>query len=99
MSRVSVRPALALCAVVAAGSLSAGEETIRLKEGAGRDVTAARCGTCHSLDYIQMNAPLMNEASWEKSMRKMIEKFGAPVDKEDAPRILAYLSEYYSSST
>lgn len=99
MSRVSVRPALALCVVMAAGSLSAGEETIRLKEGAGRDVTAARCGTCHSLDYIQMNAPLMNEAAWEKNMRKMIDTFGAPVDEEDARRILTYLSEYYSSSS
>jgi len=88
--------ALASC-VLAAGTAFAGEETIRLKDGAGRDVTAARCSSCHSLDYIDMVAPAMNRAAWEKSVRKMIDAFGAPVDEQDASRIVDYLTEQYSA--
>lgn len=91
--------ALALALTVLAATPSrAGEESIRLKEGTGRDVTMARCAVCHSLDYITMVAPVMNRGAWEKSVRKMIDVFGAPVAEEDASRIVEYLGEHYSAS-
>jgi sulfite dehydrogenase (cytochrome) subunit B len=76
---------------------TAGEETIQLVDGPGRDITSTSCVTCHSLDYIQMNAPLMDRAAWEKTLRKMIDRFGAPIDEAAARDILAYLSMHYSS--
>jgi cytochrome c5 len=89
--------ALTVCGF-ASSPLRAGEESIRLKEGAGRDVTTARCAVCHSLDYITMVAPVMNRSAWEKSVRKMIDVFGAPVDEQDASRIVEYLGQHYSAS-
>ena len=86
-----------LCALCASASLRAGEESIHLADGEGRDLTAASCVTCHSLDYLPMNAPAMNRAAWQKTVRKMIDKFGAPIREEDVARILDYLAEHYSA--
>lgn len=87
---------LAVCAFVANPS-HAGEENIRLKEGMGRDVTTARCAVCHSLDYITMVAPVMNRAAWEKSVRKMIDVFGAPVGEQEVSAIVEYLGQHYAA--
>jgi len=76
----------------------AGEESIRLVDGAGRDVASANCAVCHSLDYIQMNSAVMNRASWEKTVQKMIGRFGAPIDEAAAREILDYLSAHYSEA-
>ena len=94
---VDLRAATA-CALLTFGSARAGEESIRLVDGEARNLTATSCVTCHSLDYIQMNAPLMNRAAWQKSVHKMIDKFGAPIAGEDAARIVDYLSEHYSAA-
>ena len=96
MRRAGVRVALGAHALLACGRVMAGEDGIRLVEGEGHDLTATSCATCHSLDYIPMNAPVMNRASWEKSVHKMIDKFGAPIRPEDIDQIVAYLSEHYS---
>ncbi|GFE86452.1 hypothetical protein [Steroidobacter agaridevorans] len=97
MSNRALAFALTLCAGAAMPS-HAGEESIRLKEGMGRDVTTARCAVCHSLDYIIMVAPVMNRAAWEKSVRKMIDVFGAPMIEQDARSIVEYLGKHYSVS-
>ncbi|WP_116809901.1 cytochrome c [Steroidobacter cummioxidans] len=89
--------ALTVCAFAASPS-RAGEESIRLKEGVGRDVTMARCAVCHSLDYITMVAPVMNRAAWETSVRKMIDVFGAPVGEQDVSSIVEYLGQHYSAT-
>jgi sulfite dehydrogenase (cytochrome) subunit B len=92
--RVSQVTLLLSCAVSAAAH--AGEESIRLIDGVGRDPTAAHCAICHSLDYIEMNAPVMNRAGWEKTVQKMIARFGAPIDEAAARDILDYLTAHYS---
>jgi hypothetical protein len=74
---------------------SPGEEEILLKDGAGRDLVARNCVLCHSLDYIPMNAPVMTEARWEATVRKMIDKMGAPIGEADVKPILQYLSTSY----
>jgi sulfite dehydrogenase (cytochrome) subunit B len=86
---------LAFCAAFTIGT-HAGEADVHLAQGTGRDLTAARCVICHSIDYIEMVSPVMNRAAWEKSLRKMIDTFGAPVSDEEARQILDYLSEHYS---
>jgi cytochrome c5 len=96
MRNVTLTLALAVCSVASSAS-RADERTLQLKEGAGRDVTMARCTVCHSVDYITMVAPVMNRAAWEKSVRKMIDVFGAPMDEQDASRIVEYLGRYYAA--
>lgn len=66
-----------------------------MRDAPGRDVVAARCAVCHNLDYIEMNAAVLDRAGWENSIRKMIDRFGAPVGEEDARHILGYLAENY----
>lgn len=96
MSSRALAFALIACACVASPS-HAGEENIRLKEGSGSDVTTARCAVCHSLDYITMVAPVMNRGAWEKSVRKMIDAFGAPMSEQEATSIVEYLGQNYSA--
>jgi mono/diheme cytochrome c family protein len=76
-------------------ALAAGEESVELQAAPGRDVVVARCSVCHSVDYVQMNAPVLDRAGWQKSVRKMIDQFGAPISEEDAQRILDYLATNY----
>jgi hypothetical protein len=83
------------CASVPAVQGRAGEESIRLLDGPGRVETAAACAMCHSLDYIEMNAPVLDRAGWEKSVRKMIDRFGAPIPEQDLQRIVEYLGQNY----
>ena len=73
----------------------AGEADIRLKDAPGRDVMAANCSMCHSLDYVQMNAPFLDRKGWEASVNKMIKVMGAPVSESDARAIVDYLASQY----
>ncbi len=73
------------------------EGTIQLREAPGRELTMARCITCHSLDYIPMNAPVMDSGAWRKTIQKMRDRFGAPLTDAEASAVLAYLSSSYSA--
>ncbi len=86
-----------LIALLALGSLQAvaGEADIRLKDAPGRDIVAANCSMCHSLDYVQMNAPFLDRKGWEASVNKMIKVMGAPVTESDARTIVDYLASQY----
>ena len=91
-----LRITLTVCAMpLAVVAFAASEQDIQLQDAPGRDVVTARCSTCHSLDYIQMNAPVFDGAGWQKSVRKMIDTFGAPIDDDDAQRIVEYLANNY----
>ena len=70
------------------------ESTLRLKEGSGRDKANA-CLACHSVDYIEMNSRFMDKAAWTASVNKMINAFGAPIDKADVDAIATYLAQNY----
>jgi cytochrome c5 len=81
---------LAAMAVVAIAQ----ESTVRLKDGPGRDKVNV-CFSCHSADYIQMNSKFMDKAAWTASVNKMINAFGAPIDKGDVDVIAVYLTTNY----
>jgi hypothetical protein len=85
----------AISVMLGAGWAMAGEETIQLRDAPGREPTTAFCATCHSLDYIEMNAEVFDRAGWEKNVRKMIDRFGAPIPEADARQIIDYLAENY----
>lgn len=86
-----------LGALAGAGALVwADEDSIRLRDGSGRDLTAARCAMCHSLDYIPNNAPVLDRSGWQKEVQKMRDRFGAPLTDQEAQQILDYLAGSYA---
>ena len=95
MRRKPLALILVLGGLCSAASAVAGEETLRLTDAPGHDMVASRCVTCHSLDYVTMNAPVLDRPGWEKTIRKMIDRFGAPISDEEARQILDYLASNY----
>ena len=87
-------PALAALAAAATVAL-AEEKPVALKPGAGLAEVEDNCGVCHSLDYIQMNAPFLNAAGWNAEVTKMIKSFGALIGDTDAKIIVDYLARNY----
>jgi len=75
----------------------ADETSVELKKAPGLDKVASNCGTCHSLDYIQMNSPFMSAATWDAEVTKMIKAFGAPISDADAAAIKDYLKANYGA--
>lgn len=71
------------------------ESQIKLKDGPGRDLVLQHCRTCHSVDYIQMNSPVLDRKGWETSVNKMVKVMGAPIPEGDVPKIVDYLAAQY----
>ena len=90
---------LIIATVTAALALPAfaDEASVALTKAAGLDKVQSNCGTCHSLDYIPMNSPFMNPATWDAEVTKMIKAFGAPIGDADAEAIKAYLKANYGA--
>ena len=95
---VAVSGAVLLLAALTAAA-QPGEAAVQLKTGTGRELTTSRCIICHSLEYIPANAPAMDRAGWQKTVQKMRERYGAPIDEEEARTILDYLSVNYAGKT
>jgi cytochrome c5 len=87
----------AIITVLMASSAAAAEKPVQLKQAPGVDKVEANCSACHSLDYISMNSPFLNAATWDAEIAKMINAFGAPIDQEDAKIIADYLKKNYGS--
>ena len=82
-------------AVLAATLVAAGEEKVKLKDGAGADLVRKDCVSCHSLDYIALNSPFLDQKGWEATVAKMQKAYGASVPQEDAAPIAEYLARNY----
>jgi len=82
-------------ALGAVGVAFAAQENVTLKEGAVMDKVRANCVACHSLDYIPLNSPFLDEKGWDAVVTKMQKAFGAPIKEEDRKPITEYLSRYY----
>ncbi len=92
----TTRSAAALAALaLAAGAAHAGEEKVKLKDAPGLDKVRGVCVACHSLDYIPLNSPFLDEKQWRGEVNKMAKVFGAPVKPEDVDPIVAYLAKNY----
>ena len=78
------RLTIAVLAAVLALPAFADETQIKLKQAPGVDKVESNCAACHSLDYIQMNSPFMNAATWDAEVTKMIKALGAPINDADA---------------
>ena len=87
--------ALFLLAALVPAPAQAEEDSIALKDAPGRDVVEQNCGACHSLDYIVMNSPFLDQPKWEATIKKMVASYGAPIEPADSAAILAYLTANY----
>ena len=88
---------IAIIAAALAAPALADEASVALTPAPGLDKVASSCGTCHSLDYVQMNSPFMNAAAWDAEVTKMIKAYGAPISDADAESIKAYLKANYGA--
>ena len=52
---------LTLGLLTASAAAYAGEEAIKLKDAPGKNVVEANCIACHSLDYPEMNSPILDQ--------------------------------------
>ena len=80
---------------VAAIVVVAGEEKIHLKDGPGVELVRKDCVSCHSLDYIPLNSPFLDQKGWEATVTKMQKAYGAPIPADDAAPIAEYLAKNY----
>jgi cytochrome c5 len=78
-----------------AATATARESLILLKDQPGKNQVIAQCAMCHSLDYITMHATILDRAGWEKTVGKMINVMGAPIDDADKVIIIDYLAKNY----
>jgi mono/diheme cytochrome c family protein len=92
-----MRAALALGLLLAATVARADESAVHIAEGPGAELVQARCAACHSLDYIQMNAPFMARAAWDAEVRKMIRVMHAQVADAEVAPIVDYLATRYGA--
>lgn len=99
-----MRASLAAAVAIVAGAPCANdafavdESTIVLAEGPERARVQAACSMCHSLDYIVMNSPIQDAAGWDKTVKKMMTVYGAPLTPEESAAIVAYLARHYGTA-
>lgn len=95
--------ALALCSLLPAFRASADDkvvsiqlpsETAAYKPVPGVELVQGHCVTCHSAEYVSTQPP-MPRKFWEGSVKKMKEKFGAPIPDNIAPLLADYLTAAY----
>lgn len=64
-----------------------------LPDHPARNIVLGRCTICHDETYLPQQR--LDAAGWEKTITKM-QTFGAPVTKEEAPVIAAYLARSFA---
>ncbi|MBV9758658.1 MAG: cytochrome c [Alphaproteobacteria bacterium] len=89
--------ALPVTAVAAPVHYQPPAETAALAPGPNRDVAQGICATCHSVDYIitQPRSFADMRAFWTAEVAKMRKPYGAPIDDDQAAKIVDYLAAAY----
>jgi hypothetical protein len=65
--------------------------------GPGSDEINSGCLACHSADHV-LNQPSLTRANWEEIVNKMIKAYKAPIDPDDAAKIVDYLTRLKGKS-
>ncbi|MBL9170517.1 MAG: cytochrome c [Verrucomicrobiales bacterium] len=73
-------------------------ETAKLKAGPGVELATTHCLLCHSADYVSTQ-PRLTRAGWEASVKKMREKYGAPIPAGQVTNLVDYLTQVYGKPT
>lgn len=99
--------ALCIFVLTLAGSLAAAEpaktmaefewpaETGTYKPGKGVELAQALCTNCHSVDYVSTQPP-MPRKFWDGVVKKMKEKYAAPLP-DDTTLLAEYLTREYGA--
>lgn len=74
-----------------------GDLSFQFKPGAGSQVAATYCLTCHSSAYVSTQPPL-DKAHWAAEVTKMRKAYGAAIPDKDAETIVDYLTATYGKS-
>ena len=77
-------------------SITLPPETGGFKAGQGLEVAQGNCLICHSVEYI-LTQPPMPRKFWEAEVKKMKEKYAAPVPPEVVPALVDYLAGTYGA--
>jgi sulfite dehydrogenase (cytochrome) subunit B len=85
-----------VAAIAFAPAAKADEDSVKLKPGDNLDIVEQNCAACHSLDYIQMNSPFLDQKGWQAEVAKMVNAFKAPITEADQQKIIDYLSTHYA---
>jgi len=85
-----------LAAIAVGPATKADEDSVKLKPGDNLDIVEQNCAACHSLDYIQMNAPFLDQKGWQAEVAKMVNALKAPITEADQQKIVEYLSSHYA---
>lgn len=86
--------ATAAFALAAPVSIELPAETTTLKAGPGVELAQANCLICHSPDYIATQPP-MPRKFWEANVKKMVDKYAAPIPPEQLTALADYLTATY----
>ncbi|HVM49702.1 MAG TPA: c-type cytochrome [Candidatus Acidoferrum sp.] len=73
-------------------------ETAAFKPGPGADLANGQCLTCHSVEYVTTQPPFP-QSFWLAEVKKMRDKFGAPVPDALLEPLAAYLTRNYGGGT
>lgn len=95
MRQIALHRLVPSALLLLSGAAWAEEASVALKEAPGLAVVEQNCGACHSLDYIVMNSPFLDQPKWEATIKKMVASYGAPIEPADRAAILAYLTANY----
>jgi len=110
MSRILLLLAIAVAAVLAPmrgraePALTLKSVTVDLPDpgrmfpGPGSDAINNNCLACHSAGMI-LNQPNLSKVNWQAEVNKMINVYKAPVNKEDVPAIVEYLTRTKGSGS
>lgn len=73
------------------------DENVQFKPGPNLDVVQANCTGCHSADYVQTQprGQKFGKDFWTAEVNKMIKVYGAPIEADDIPKIVDYLTAAY----
>jgi cytochrome c551/c552 len=72
-------------------------ESGSFKLGPGSEIANGQCLTCHSVEYVATQ-PVMPRPFWAASVKKMREKYGAPVPPEQVDALVDYLAHNYGTN-
>jgi hypothetical protein len=98
LSRAVLRLQRARDGAFAAASAQAQDQSIELATAPGRDVVEKYCGgSCHSLDYLSTNSPILDRQGWTSEVDKMINVSGAPINPGETTIIIDYLVKNYGA--
>ena len=77
-------------------TLPAETAVLRNSELPGYAIASAKCGLCHSADYVNLQPPGMSVTQWTAEVTKMQRAFGAPIEDGEVEPLANYLAAAYA---